>query len=92
MTILTLTTLTSESDHDCTLTRQNVVSGQIVGGLRRLKAETARELWTFFKCFLYVIDLIDWKAFARHYNGPAYAQNRYDEKLSVHKVPVPSCI
>ena len=23
----------------------------------------------------------DWKAFARHYNGPAYAQNRYDEKL-----------
>jgi len=21
-------------------------------------------------------------AFARHYNGPAYAQNRYDEKLS----------
>ena len=24
----------------------------------------------------------DWKAFARLYNGPAYAQNRYDEKLS----------
>ena len=24
----------------------------------------------------------DWKAFAHHYNGPAYAQNRYDEKLS----------
>jgi hypothetical protein len=23
----------------------------------------------------------DWKAFARLYNGPAYAQNRYDEKL-----------
>ncbi|WP_081373109.1 N-acetylmuramidase domain-containing protein [Xylanibacter ruminicola] len=25
----------------------------------------------------------DWKAFARFYNGPAYAQNRYDEKLSM---------
>ena len=24
----------------------------------------------------------DWKAFARLYNGPAYAQNGYDEKLS----------
>lgn len=24
----------------------------------------------------------DWKAFARLYNGPAYAQNRYDDKLS----------
>ena len=24
----------------------------------------------------------DWKAFARLYNGLAYAQNRYDEKLS----------
>ena len=24
----------------------------------------------------------DWKAFACLYNGPAYAQNRYDEKLS----------
>ncbi|MBE6270898.1 MAG: N-acetylmuramidase family protein [Prevotella ruminicola] len=24
----------------------------------------------------------DWKVFARLYNGPAYAQNRYDEKLS----------
>ena len=24
----------------------------------------------------------DWKTFARLYNGPAYAQNRYDEKLS----------
>ena len=24
----------------------------------------------------------DWKAFAHLYNGPAYAQNRYDEKLS----------
>jgi hypothetical protein len=23
----------------------------------------------------------DWKAFARGYNGPAYAQNRYDEKM-----------
>ena len=25
--------------------------------------------------------LKDWKAFARLYNGPGYAQNRYDEKL-----------
>jgi len=25
----------------------------------------------------------DWKAFARLYNGPAYAQNRYDEKRDV---------
>lgn len=24
----------------------------------------------------------DWKTFARLYNGPAYAQNGYDEKLS----------
>ena len=24
----------------------------------------------------------DWKAFARLYNGPAYAQNRYDEEPS----------
>jgi hypothetical protein len=24
----------------------------------------------------------DWKAFARLYNGPGYAQNGYDEKLS----------
>jgi hypothetical protein len=24
----------------------------------------------------------DWKTFARLYNGPAYAQNRYDEKIS----------
>ncbi len=23
----------------------------------------------------------DWKTFARLYNGPSYAQNRYDEKL-----------
>ena len=23
----------------------------------------------------------DWKGFARHYNGPCYAQNKYDEKL-----------
>ena len=26
---------------------------------------------------------------SRLYNGPAYAQNRYDEKLSVHKVLSP---
>ena len=24
---------------------------------------------------------LDWKGFAMHYNGPAYAQNKYDEKL-----------
>ena len=24
----------------------------------------------------------DWKTFARLYNGPGYAQNRYDEKLA----------
>ena len=24
----------------------------------------------------------DWPTFARLYNGPAYAQNRYDDKLS----------
>ena len=29
----------------------------------------------------------DWKAFARLYNGPAYAQNRYDEKLSTAYSP-----
>lgn len=25
---------------------------------------------------------LDWKEFARHYNGPAYEQNRYDQKLA----------
>lgn len=25
---------------------------------------------------------LDWATFARHYNGPAYAQNRYDEKMA----------
>ncbi len=25
---------------------------------------------------------LDWKTFAKLYNGPAYAQNRYDDKLS----------
>ena len=25
---------------------------------------------------------LDWKGLAMHYNGPAYAQNKYDEKLS----------
>ena len=29
-----------------------------------------------------VLQKKDWRAFARLYNGPAYAQNRYDEKLS----------
>ena len=24
----------------------------------------------------------DWAGFARRYNGPAYAENKYDEKLS----------
>ena len=24
---------------------------------------------------------LDWKEFARHYNGPSYAQNQYDTKL-----------
>lgn len=24
----------------------------------------------------------DWAAFARAYNGPAYAKNRYDQKLA----------
>ncbi len=27
------------------------------------------------------IKALDWATFARHYNGPAYAENRYDEKL-----------
>lgn len=25
---------------------------------------------------------LDWKEFARHYNGPGYAQNRYDQRLA----------
>ena len=24
---------------------------------------------------------LDWAEFARHYNGPQYAQNKYDKKL-----------
>ncbi|WP_076585372.1 N-acetylmuramidase family protein [Vibrio ostreicida] len=27
------------------------------------------------------ITLLDWASFARYYNGPAYAENRYDDKL-----------
>lgn len=27
------------------------------------------------------IQALDWATFARHYNGPAYAENHYDEKL-----------
>ena len=26
---------------------------------------------------------LDWKEFARHYNGPAYEQNHYDEKTHI---------
>ena len=33
------------------------------------------------KSMLAALQKKDWKAFARLYNGPAYAQNRYDEKL-----------
>ena len=33
------------------------------------------------KAMLAALQVKDWKAFARFYNGPAYAQNRYDEKL-----------
>ncbi|MBD1557253.1 N-acetylmuramidase family protein [Vibrio sp. S9_S30] len=29
----------------------------------------------------HAIQTLDWATFARHYNGPAYAENRYDEKL-----------
>ena len=25
---------------------------------------------------------LDWSEFARHYNGPSYAQNQYDKRLA----------
>jgi hypothetical protein len=31
--------------------------------------------------FAHALASHDWQAFASHYNGPAYAKNRYDEKL-----------
>ena len=34
------------------------------------------------KSMLAALQQKDWKTFARLYNGPGYAQNRYDEKLS----------
>ena len=34
------------------------------------------------KSMLAALQNKDWKTFARLYNGPAYEQNRYDEKLS----------
>nr|WP_262918031.1 N-acetylmuramidase family protein [Prevotella sp. E13-27] len=34
------------------------------------------------KSMLAALQKKDWPTFARLYNGPAYAQNRYDDKLS----------
>jgi hypothetical protein len=48
-------------------------SAQLDSFVRFIKADPA---------LLRALKALDWKAFARRYNGPAYAKNQYDTKMS----------
>ncbi len=58
---------------------ESFVAGQRAGAAEQL------EIFTRFisrKVFLNALRALDWAAFAAAYNGPGYAQNKYDSKMA----------